>query len=118
MTKATRAELLQGLSSVALTSTFGLNFSVHSATGDVISFAGELDFSIAPGVRQALARLPAPAVIDLSGVPYIDARIAGELVRHAQRIAPTRPALVGLRPQVRRILGALAADRLFNLSID
>jgi anti-anti-sigma regulatory factor len=71
---------------------------------------------LAREVRDVLETLTPPVCIDLSQVRYLDARILGEFVRLAKRIAPDRPALIGVQPQVRRIVKILALDRIFTLS--
>jgi anti-anti-sigma factor len=81
-----------------------------------LAFVGELDFSSARGVRDALETVRSPARIDLSEVRYLDARILGEFVRLAQRVAPERPVLIGVQPQVRRMIEVLALDRSFALT--
>jgi anti-anti-sigma factor len=106
------------------TLTLGPDFSVkYFAPTDhetnarpALAFVGDLDFSLAREVRDVLETLTPPVCIDLSQVRYLDARILGEFVRLAKRIAPDRPALIGVQPQVRRIVKILALDRIFTLS--
>ena len=88
----------------------------HEASSPrALAFVGDLDFAIDRGVRDALETLAAPARIDLSRVRYIDARILGEFLRLAKRMAPERPSLFGVQPQVRRILEIVKVDHLFVL---
>jgi anti-anti-sigma regulatory factor len=105
-------------------STFCPNFSVSytmaldrkTNSPPTLAFVGELDFSLARGVRDALETVGSPARIDLSEVRYLDARILGEFVRLAKRVAPERPALIGVQPQIRRLIEVLALDRNFTLT--
>jgi anti-anti-sigma factor len=102
---------------------FGRNFSVSSTVrGDeqqtrttTLAFVGELDFSLASEVRDALDAAMPPVRIDLAKVRYIDARIFGELVRCAKRIAPERLVLFGLQPQVRRVAELLQLEQIFTI---
>jgi rsbT co-antagonist protein RsbR len=51
-------------------------------------------------------------ILDITGVPVVDAQIAGALVRAAEaaRLLGARPVLVGVRPEVSQSLVALGAD--------
>jgi len=100
----------------------GRNFSVSSiARSDdqrshttTLTFVGEFDFSLASEVRDALDAVTPPVRIDLTKVRYIDARIFGELVGFAKRIAPERPILCGLQPHVQRVFELLQLERIFT----
>lgn len=81
----------------------------------VLAFIGELDFSLERGVRDVLETVTIPARIDLTQVPFIDARILGEFARVSKRIAPERLLLFGVQPQVRRVMELLKLDRVFVL---
>lgn len=101
----------------------GRNLSVSSiARSDdqqsrttTLTFVGEFDFSLASEVREALEAVTPPVRIDLTKVRYIDARIFGELVRFAKRIAPERPTLCGLQPQVNRVVMLLHLEQIFTI---
>jgi anti-anti-sigma factor len=82
----------------------------------VTTFAGELDLTAAANVREVLAGVTPPATIDFSDVRYIDSSILTELLRFARRIAPHQATLVGLQPQVRRILTLVMFDKMFTLA--
>jgi anti-anti-sigma factor len=85
----------------------------HQSRTTTLAFVGELDFSLASEVREALDAVAPPVCIDLTKVRYIDARIFGELVRFAKRIAPERPTLCGLQPQVHRVVELLHLEQIF-----
>lgn len=80
-----------------------------------LAFVGELDISLAREVRDLLDTITVRAQIDLSQVRYVDARIIGEFVRLANRIAPEKVQLFGVQPQVRRIFEIVRLDQRFLL---
>jgi anti-anti-sigma factor len=79
----------------------------------VVTLSGELDLYRAPAVRESLARVEGPVVVDLSRVSYIDSSLLNELARLRRRVGDV--ALVVTSPQVRRILDIVGFDRTFRV---
>ena len=79
----------------------------------IVTFTGELDFSVAAAVSYVLADVTAPATLDFSGVRFLDSSTLTELMKLARRIAPQQAVITGLQPQIRRIFEIVGFDRVF-----
>ena len=87
-----------------------------ASSAPLLTFVGELDFSVAGNVRDVLQTLIVPCAIDLSQVPYLDVSIVKELLVVAKGAAPDRVTLIGPRPHVRRMLAIFELNHLFTFS--
>jgi anti-anti-sigma factor len=90
----------------------------HRIEGNTIYLAGELDESVARGLRQALAACPAgEVVVDLSGVRFLSSAALSELLLAARRQAGLggRLRLASPTEEIRRLLELTRFDRLFTI---
>jgi anti-anti-sigma regulatory factor/HAMP domain-containing protein len=73
------------------------------------SRATQLVQNMLDGIQSHHARL---AVLDITGVPVVDAQVAGALIQAAEasRLLGTRAVLVGIRPEVAQTLVQLGVD--------
>jgi anti-sigma B factor antagonist len=82
---------------------------------------GELDLATAPRLRQQLAMLieeaHSPALVDLSGVSFVDAAGLSPFLAARRSVEPTDVELVLLNPSapVRRLLEITETSELFEL---
>lgn len=79
-----------------------------------ISVSGEFDVYSAPKLREALSALSEPAVIDLTGVRYLDSSALHELVVFHKRVGGRSKLVVG-NPQIGRVLEIAQFDQLFEI---
>lgn len=95
---------------------------VQKPGGDcaVYRFVGELDALTAPRMRQVLARMASSpkAVIDLSGVVFIDSTGLNALVGGIRRIRECggQVAVSSSSPQVRRLLTLTGFEKIVLLA--
>ncbi len=86
-----------------------------------ISIHGDIDYSRAPELRQALlAQLgskPARLIVDLSGVPYMDSSGVATLVEafQVQRERGGKLVLCALQPKVKGIFEIARLDTVFQI---
>lgn len=78
-----------------------------------VVLTGDLDYFRAPEVRHVLAGVRGPAVIDLSGVDYLDSSGLAELAALARRVPDV--TLVVPSPHLRRILEIVSFTQLFRI---
>ena len=87
----------------------------------VLRVQGELDLStehhVTWSVDQAMVEDCTVVAVDLSGVPFIDCSAIGTLVgaAHRLRAASGEMLIVGVSPQVRRLLELTGTDNLVGL---
>jgi len=79
----------------------------------LIELRGELDLSNAPALRASLGEAPGPAVVDLSGVTYIDSTALYELALLRRRVGSV--VLVVPSPQIRRTLEIVGFAKTFRI---
>jgi anti-anti-sigma factor len=86
------------------------------AVTSVITLSGELDLSNVAEMRSSLARAVGPAVVDLSGVTYLDSTALYELGALRKRVGNV--VLVGPSPQIRRTLEIVGFTKIFDIVDD
>lgn len=79
-----------------------------------------LDAATAPGFKQAVLGLVDDGhrriAMDLSALEFLDSTGLGTLVALLKAVGPTGElAIVGARPQVRKLFGLTRLDRVFRL---
>jgi anti-anti-sigma factor len=79
----------------------------------VITLRGELDLSNVDEMRSSLASASGPAVVDLSGVTYLDSTALYELGVLRKRVGNV--VLVAPSPQVRRTLEIVGFTKIFDI---
>lgn len=79
-----------------------------------IAVRGEFDVYTAPRLREALAALDGPAVIDLTEVRYLDSAALHELIVFHKRVGGRSKLVVG-SPHIRRILEIARFDQVFEV---
>jgi anti-sigma B factor antagonist len=93
---------------------------VRDASVVLVTLSGELDIFAQPGVREALEPACDPrrdAMVDLSGVTYIEATTLGELVRvlREKNLQHRKLALVITTTRVARVFQLTGLDRTFAI---
>lgn len=83
----------------------------NSAT--TIALRGELDLSNAAALRDSLGAVTGPAVVDLSGVTYLDSTALYELAALRRRVGSV--ALIVTSPNVRRTLEIVGFQKTFRV---
>ncbi len=102
-------------------STFGI--SVDTASGTVtVSVVGELDVATAPGLRSCLEttigqHAPAPVIVDLLGVTFIDSTALGVLIASLKQSQATggELRLVIAEPRIRKVFEITGLTELFAI---
>ncbi len=84
-------------------------------SASVIALSGDLDIYNAKVVCRVLDQIAGPAVIDMSGVAFVDGSGLTELVHVARRSGPGNVVLVVPSPQLRRVLGIVGFGELFHI---
>lgn len=84
-------------------------------SASVIALSGDLDIYNAKVVCRVLDAIAGPAVIDMSGVAFVDGSGLTELVHVARRSGPGNVVLVVPSPQLRRVLGIVGFGQLFRI---
>ena len=79
----------------------------------VITLRGELDLSNVDEMRSSLAGASGPAVVDLSGVTYLDSTALYELGALRKRVGNV--VLVGPSAQIRRTLEIVGFTKIFDI---
>lgn len=97
----------------------GDRITVNDAADGMIAIAGEFDAFGAPLVESALAELPASrdALVDVSGVTFVDSAGLRVLVRHSERLRASGASL-HLRDAtdaLRRLIELTGLDSAFVL---
>ena len=82
----------------------------------IVSLKGELDIYRADAIRDSFATVNGPAVVDLSGVTYMDSTALNELARLHKRVG--RLVIVAPSPQIRRVLTIVGFADLFEIVED
>ncbi|MBV9438743.1 MAG: STAS domain-containing protein [Candidatus Eremiobacteraeota bacterium] len=82
-------------------------------TQPAVRLSGDLDYFRAAEMRRALADVRGEAVVDLSGVDYLDSAALTELAALARR--ERNVTLVVPSPHLRRILDIVAFTQLFRI---
>lgn len=82
-----------------------------------IELIGEYDISQKPQIAALFEALDpgGPATIDMTRVSYIDSSFLNELIRLRMRFVPHQITLLVRGDNVRRILGLVKFDRLFEI---
>jgi len=83
------------------------------ASLQVIALSGELDMSNASDLRASLGSAVGPAVVDLSGVTYLDSTALYELALLRRRVGSV--VLVVPSPQIRRTLEIVGFSKTFRI---
>jgi anti-anti-sigma factor len=93
------------------------NSEVQVQRPHVVSFSGELDIWKESDVEAKLKALNGrgDAVIDLSGVRYLDSAFLSALVRLRRRLPACKITVVAVTPSVRRIFELTEMHRLFDI---
>ncbi|MER7682894.1 STAS domain-containing protein [Streptomyces sp. NPDC096934] len=96
----------------------------EAATGPVLEITGELDYTTAPEVREAVDRLTLTAgkllVLDLGGLGFCDSSGITALLA-ARNLAMEQGgdiALASVPANTARILGIVGLDRVFTIHPD
>ncbi len=84
-------------------------------SASVIALSGDLDIYSARVTCRVLDQIDGPAVIDMSGVAFLDGSGLTELVHVARRSGPGNVVLVVPSAQMRRVLGIVGFDELFRI---
>jgi anti-anti-sigma factor len=82
-------------------------------SSNVIALTGELDLSNAPLLRASLSGAAGPAVVDLSGVTYLDSSALYEFALLRRRVGSV--VLVVPSPQIRRTLEIVGFAKTFRI---
>jgi anti-anti-sigma factor len=90
---------------------------IDTGTG-YVQLIGEYDLSRQPEVAQCFAALPGgrPITIDMRQVTYVDSTFLGELAALRFRLQEIPVTLLGVRPNVARVLEIVKFDRFFVFS--
>jgi anti-anti-sigma factor len=82
----------------------------------VITLAGEYDIARRPELAELLDSVTggAPVTIDMSAVKYVDSTFLGELTKMRLRLAEVPVTLLGVHPNVARIMHIAKLDRFFT----
>ena len=92
---------------------------MKSAVANVVTLSGELDIFKKEKLRDALAQAESAdvAIIDMTGVTFLDSAALGVLIgfkkRMAERKATVRVVLISL--QLRRLFEITGLDRVFEI---
>lgn len=82
----------------------------------IVTLRGELDIYRAESIRDSFAAIDGPAVVDLSGVTYLDSTALNELARLHKRVGDL--VIVAPSPQIRRVLTIVGFAHLFTIVDD
>lgn len=82
-----------------------------------IELVGEYDISQKPQIAALFEALHpgGPATIDMTRVSYIDSSFLNELIKLRMRFVPHQITLIVREDNIRRILGLVKFDRLFEI---
>jgi len=85
---------------------------------DYIELSGEYDLARKPELALCFTsvRTNRPVKIDMGGVTYVDSTFLGELTALRLRLGERPVTLIGVRPNVARILSIAKLDRFFIFS--
>jgi anti-anti-sigma factor len=89
----------------------------HNLPGQhVIELAGEYDIARKHEVAAAFASIAngTPVTIDMSRVTYVDSTFLSELAAMRMRAKELQVTLVGVKPNIARILQIVRLDRFFT----
>jgi anti-anti-sigma factor len=81
----------------------------------VIRLSGELDVYGARAACRVLDAIEGPAIVDMSGVGFVDGCGLSELARLAKRAGPGNVVLVVPSVQIRRVLAIVRFPELFRI---
>jgi anti-anti-sigma factor len=81
----------------------------------VITLSGELDVYRSRVACRVLDAIHGPAVVDMSGVAFLDGSALSELARLAKRAGPGNVVLVVPSVHIRRVLDIVRFPELFRI---
>ncbi|MDB5072099.1 MAG: hypothetical protein JWM87_3210 [Candidatus Eremiobacteraeota bacterium] len=84
----------------------------------VVALSGDLDIYTAPDMREELARITEPAIVDLTKVQFIDAAALTELALLARRVGRGNLTLIVPRGFLTRLMTLVEFEHLCTIVSD
>lgn len=84
----------------------------------IVALSGDLDIYTAPDMREELARITEPAIVDLTKVQFIDAAALTELALLARRVGRGNLTIIVPRGFLTRLMTLVEFEHLCTIISD